>query len=53
MKLICKNCRHCMPTYKGGACELKKGKKVKMSGSCENGRGKSDHGNRQRGQYRD
>ncbi len=34
-KEICKNCMHCKPTYKGGACELTK-KKVKLSGSCEN-----------------
>lgn len=35
MKEICKNCVHCKPTYKGGSCE-KKGKKVRLSGTCDN-----------------
>ena len=39
MKEICKNCLHCKPTYKGGACEWK-GKKVKLSGTCEEWRPK-------------
>jgi hypothetical protein len=39
MKEICKNCKHCSPTYKGGHCALK-GKKVKLSGSCEKWEGK-------------
>ncbi len=34
MKEVCKNCGHCKPTYKGGICEVK-GKKVKLSGTCE------------------
>lgn len=34
MKEVCKNCGHCKPTYKGGTCEVK-GKKVKLSGTCE------------------
>ena len=39
MKGICKNCAECKPTYKGGHCE-RKGKKVKLSGSCEEWRQK-------------
>lgn len=39
MKEICKNCLHCKPTYKGGACEWKE-KKVKLSGTCEEWRPK-------------
>ena len=34
MKEICKNCSHCVPTYKGGRCEIKD-MKVKLQGTCE------------------
>lgn len=39
MKEICKNCAHCKPTYKGGACELK-GKKTKLTETCVEWRAK-------------
>lgn len=43
MKEICKNCGNCRPTYKGGYCE-KDGKRVKLSGTCEEWREKRSHG---------
>jgi hypothetical protein len=40
MKETDKTCKHCSPSYKGGVCELKKGKKVKLSECCEKWEGK-------------